>query len=101
MDDNLPTRLQLRLYWQKDEYRIAEVSDGLAGLADYTELQLGLILLDALILMSEVESHDRAYSSSRNLTSYVAESKKLTVLNYESNAIYTHLGESFKVCFKE
>lgn len=49
VDDDPLTRLQLRLYLQKEQYRVAEASDGLEGLAAYTDLQPDLILLDAMM----------------------------------------------------
>ncbi|MBD1865546.1 MULTISPECIES: response regulator [Trichocoleus] len=49
VNNDLLTGLQLQLYLQKEEYRVAKASDGLAGLVDYTELQPGLIFLDALM----------------------------------------------------
>ena len=69
VDDDPLIRLQLRLYLQKEQYRVAEASDGLTGLAAYEEVHPDLILLDAVMptmdgfaccqKLSEVPESDR------------------------------------------
>ncbi|MBD1828356.1 PleD family two-component system response regulator [Microcoleus vaginatus GB1-A2] len=69
VDDDALIRLQLRLYLQKEQYRVAEASDGLAGLAAYEEVHPDLILVDAVMptmdgfaccqKLSEVPESDR------------------------------------------
>src|SRR6476661_8984049 len=69
VDDDALMRLQLRLYLQKEKYRVAEANDGLTGLAAYEEVHPDLILLDAVMptmdgfaccqKLSEVPESDR------------------------------------------
>ncbi|EGK86760.1 diguanylate cyclase response regulator [Microcoleus vaginatus PCC 9802] len=69
VDDDALIRLQLRLYLQKEKYRVVEASDGLTGLAAYEEVHPDLILLDAVMptmdgfaccqKLSEVPESDR------------------------------------------
>jgi diguanylate cyclase (GGDEF)-like protein len=49
IDDDLTTRMHLRLYLENEGYRIAEAKDGREGLTAYSCLRPDMVLLDALM----------------------------------------------------